>query len=575
MDFLLFWADTQWLYRCVVFGGLGLLTAQTIWFSWQNTKNGYERTKSHTGYFFCSEWFFLFLIGLFIFASRWPGLFYPVSFNPDEDQFVAAARALIADPLFFRSAETASSGPLNIYPLWIAGLAGKLPTLFSGRLIGLFMIYISLTALYFAGKAFVSEIWARVITLTIATFWGFTNFWDFVHYTSEHPPVMFFSVAWAFAAWAISTKPQTISKRMWLAIVSVMILSAVPFAKLQATPLALLSSFLLIVGIGSLAGSFDERFKRILIIGVAGCIIPLLLMAGFWSNGVFPYFWNSYILNALAYQASGYSIPFWKMMLMILFADGAMRPIDFLWFAGSCVAFFCLCLLLFIVKFRETSSKGAYFSFTLSFLLLAATIWTVTSPQRNYPHYLLFLPIPIGLTLQAMLGAIGNIKTLQTHQPLLVVISFVILLGPMIFWRAEISPNHWAGSTRSWYFQTPDKISQKILEAAAGGNNRLCVWGYAPAYYTQTGLIQATRLSISSPQFNDNNLQAFFRKTYLEDLTHSKPIVFVDAVAKDQSVVMTDKEKCGHEQVPEIQDFVQRNYNLFTEIDGVRIYRWK
>lgn len=575
MDSLLFWADIPALYRCVVFGTLALLITQTVFLAYTHTQNNHPLAQTKRNYFLHSQWGFLLLIGLFVFTSRWPGLFYPHGFNPDEDQFVAAARALVADPLFFRSTETASSGPLNIYPLWLAGLSGELPTLFSGRLIGLFMIWISLTGLYFSGKAFTSEISARIGTLTIVTFWGFTNFWDFVHYTSEHPPVMLLSTAWAFAAWAIFQSHQTISKRMGQAICSIMILSVVPFAKLQATPLAFLSSGLLLIGIGSLAGSLFDRCKRILIVGATGVILPLFIMGIFWWNDVFLYFWNSYILNAIAYKTEGSSEPFWKTLFMILFADGAMRPIDFLLLLGSCIVFSLLLIILLAVKIYETISKRQYFAFAFTCLLLAGAIWTVISPQRNYPHYLLFLLIPVGLTLQSMLGVIENIKIIQRHPLWTTCISLLILLSPMIFWRIEISPNHWAGSTKNWHRQPPNKIAKKILEAADGGNNRLCVWGYTPTYYTQTGLIQATRLSVSSPQFNNNELQNFFRTTYLEDLNQTQPSVFVDAVAIDQSLVMTEKEKHGHEQIPEIKDFVQTNYTLFAEIDGIRIYRRK
>jgi hypothetical protein len=38
--------------------------------------------------------------------------------------------------------------------------------------------------------------------------------------------------------------------------------------------------------------------------------------------------------------------------------------------------------------------------------------------------------------------------------------------------------------------------------------------------------------------------------------------------------MMTKREEHGHEQIPEIRDFVAANYTLFEEIDGVRIYKW-
>ena len=140
-DSLIYWSDSMWLYHAVCFGSLALLVAFVIWPE-ASGKSGRLGTAS-----------FLFVLCIFVVAARWPGLFYPRGFNPDEDQLVAAARALVLDPVFFRAAEAGSSGPLNVYPLLASLLAGTSPTLFSARLVGLGIICIALVALYFAGRA--------------------------------------------------------------------------------------------------------------------------------------------------------------------------------------------------------------------------------------------------------------------------------------------------------------------------------------------------------------------------------------------------------------------------------------
>ena len=101
------------------------------------------------------------------------------------------------------------------------------------------------------------------------------------------------------------------------------------------------------------------------------------------------------------------------------------------------------------------------------------------------------------------------------------------------------------------------------------------MWGYNPDYHSETRLNQSTRLNISTAQFNANNLQPFFRRTYLEDLQKNKPEIFVDATARNQFPALNDPEKYRHEVIPEIRDFVAANYTLFEEIDGVRIYKWR
>lgn len=101
----------------------------------------------------------------------------------------------------------------------------------------------------------------------------------------------------------------------------------------------------------------------------------------------------------------------------------------------------------------------------------------------------------------------------------------------MIFARLQ-SPNSRAGLAQKWSSKQPGVIAQSIFEAS-GGEGRLCVWGYNPTYYSETGLVQATRLSTSRALFNDNALRSFFLGSYLEDLRRNRPKVFVYAVAPE------------------------------------------
>ena len=149
VDSWIYWSDSVLLYRVVCFGLMALAAGLVVW----------PEVSGRSGRLGAA--FFLLALCMFVFAARWPGLFYPKGFNPDEDQLVAAARALVLDPVFFRAAEAGSSGPLNVYPLLASLLAGAWPTLFSARLVGVGMICVALVAVYFAGRAVFSESVAR------------------------------------------------------------------------------------------------------------------------------------------------------------------------------------------------------------------------------------------------------------------------------------------------------------------------------------------------------------------------------------------------------------------------------
>ena len=264
-----------------------------------------------------------------------------------------------------------------------------------------------------------------------------------------------------------------------------------------------------------------------------------------------------------------------KMLGMILFAKPPMRPDDFLWFSGGWLVLAAGGIFGLLWVRNKSAPWRAWGFLIYALLLLGLAVWTVTAPQRNYPHYLLFLPVAMGLVAMAFVGVLAGKVSMKLigWRISAMVLLMVIGIGPMAFARWQ-SPNSWAGLAEKWSAEKPGGIAQKILQAS-GGEGRLCVWGYNPTYYSETGLVQATHLSTSSALFNDNALRPFFLGSYLEDLRRNRPEVFVDAVAPEKFVMMTKREEHGHEVVPEVRDFVASNYELLDEIEGVRIYRWK
>ena len=564
LDSLLYWSDSEVLYRVVSFGLLALLAILVIRPAAMN-KAGRLGAP-----------FFVLVLCAFVVLARWPGLFYPRGFNPDEDQLVAAARALVLDPVFFRAAEAGSSGPLNVYPLLTSLVAGAWPTLFSARLVGVGVICVALVAVYFAGRAVFSEPVARFGAVLPGVFFGLTNFWDFTHYTSEHVPMALLAVGWALSAWAVFREGLPFQRRVIIACFAACAFSMVPFAKLQASLAAVGAAAILVVGIFVQGGSLRERLAGVGIVCAAGLVIPVGLVGFFAANGALEYFWMSYIQNALAYQGSGYrGVSAMKMLGMILFAKPPMRPDDFLWFSLGWVILVLMGALALAGARRRTAPWRSWAFLAYALVLIGLAFLTVTSPQRNYPHYLLFLPVVMGLVVMALLGVLGG--KLGSTRPITRALAMGVILligvGPMVIARFQ-SPNSWAGLAEKWAAEKPGAIGRKILEAS-GGEGRLCVWGYNPTYYSETGMVQATRLSTSGALFNENSLKPFFLRTYIDDLQRNRPLVFVDAVAPDQFVMMTKREEHGHEVIPEIRDFVAANYTLFEEIDGVRIYKWK
>ena len=569
MERLLYWSDCRTLYFIVAYGGaLGLFTLAS-WPAISGKRNvPIIRTVCYLG-----------LVYLWIFLTRWPSLFHFVGFSIDEDQFLSAARTLIDDPVFFRSTEAGSSGPLNIYPLLLPIAVGQIPTLFSGRVVGLLMIFGSMTMLHLYLRMFLSESLTRVLILFTAVFFGLTSFWDFLHYTSELTPAFIVSVGVVLVARAIIVTPQSKASWMFYSATAAAVLSLVPFAKLQATYLALGIGFILLIAtVLQKQFGWHERLKCLFMIIIGSMFFPTLLVAGMIHYGVFNYFVKSYIMNSLAYVESGHAMSWINLLMRIIGKAPEFQVLLYGWGAAVTVTGFGI---IMVPGAKLPTKLMAGFVFAAALLLLVG--YTIAAPKRDWPHYLMFSPIVLAIFLGTIVGGLedrlNSASCLPTIRKKTELLLCLLLLGfcclPFLGYRL-VFPNPFLGTAKIWNDLQKEPFSpigKSIVKAANGTNRKLAVWGYNPNYYTETGLKQATRLSISSAQFNDNSLKDFFRQTYLEDLQRNLPGVFVDATAANQFPALNDPERFRHEIVPGISNFVDENYELMENIEGVRIYR--
>lgn len=152
----------------------------------------------------------------------------------------------------------------------------------------------------------------------------------------------------------------------------------------------------------------------------------------------------------------------------------------------------------------------------VALLLLVITFYTMVSPKRGWPHYLLFASLPMAFMLAVAAGAAAARWTgIASVKLAICILILAVGVVPLTVWRVY-HPNPWVGNARAWHhrLQAPfTSVGLVIAQASQGTNGFLAVWGYNPNYNVETGLKQSTRLSISSPQFNENSMQEFFRAT--------------------------------------------------------------
>jgi hypothetical protein len=183
-----------------------------------------------------SEPVFLAWTGLAILAGRWPVLLAP-SINSDEDQFIAAAMTLVKDPSFWRSVDTGTSGPLNIIPLTIPKLLNIRIDYASARVIGLFLVILSVIFFYYSLKYLYDNRVARIATIPVVLFFSLALHSNFVRYSSEHFPIAILSAALWMTCYVYT---REFSDRM--VFISGAVIGMMPYAKMQGLPVALSNS---------------------------------------------------------------------------------------------------------------------------------------------------------------------------------------------------------------------------------------------------------------------------------------------------------------------------------------------
>src|SRR5262249_4087409 len=101
--------------------------------------------------------------------------------SPDEAEVVAYARKLAFDPVFYRSVDAGSSGPLNLYVPPLPAWFGAPITYVSARLTGAVLMFGLIACLYVCCAEFLGRRGARLAMLPLLGVVVLGSNYDFVH----------------------------------------------------------------------------------------------------------------------------------------------------------------------------------------------------------------------------------------------------------------------------------------------------------------------------------------------------------------------------------------------------------
>ena len=529
---------------------------------------------------------FALLLLLFLFAWRWPFLFCASEYNPDESQFIAGALALTRDPVFWRSVDGVTSGPLDFYALLPLHWLGLPLDFFGARLTALILTWALLLLLHRAFRRQVSSGVAQLAVLPAAVFFATAIAPDFVHYSSELTPLALLALA---VCWI---------ERFPLA--AAFVAGCLPWAKLQASPLAVV-----LVGwqlwqewrAGPAGTRNWRRLGALAASAAAPAVITLLLVA---ATGQFGHFYRRFILQNVAYVQGG--MPFGKVLSELnrfasesgLFFPWLFSALLFLGVLGvvhlrqraetppqlwrdlsrharergliigwiGAVLLFLLGAGAIYVKRRQVLPA----LFWLGGLLTAVALFCIAAPARSSLHYLLFLTVPLTYwsgTLLCDLWARGAARLVLAG---LALIFALVPLQQRIKGPIPTMVGHLVQHWRQPYTPLGEVLRHWHYPGA-----RLALWGWMSYAYVEGGLPQATQDTVSQWCILDVPQREYYRATFLADLQRTQPEVFVDAVGPGAPFFFVRATQ-AHEIYPELAAYVRQHYRLVVDLQHARVY---
>ena len=514
---------------------------------------------------FWPRWLFITLVFVAFLAFRWPLFFVSEELNPDESQLLAGGITLQSDPIYWRSVDGTTHGPLDAYPLLAARLVGLPINYSTARVIGSLMLIAAVLSIYFALAGYYGEALGRIGCLPAFCFFAFNTFWDFVHYSSEHVPLFMLAIGAMLLSLGL-TEPSRKKSFSWRWFGAGVVLGGVPLAKLQGAPIA---AGLLLVGslIDLCTGGINlsGRFRRLGILIVAAAAVPVFFVLVTLCAGQGEHAWRSYIVQNLRYTGDPH---FTHIEMLRHFWEYASVGTGFYPFAVGSAAFIAATLLR-----TPAFPKAALRLLTLSGIFLAASLVAVLAPGRQYAHYLILLIIPATLFCAYLFASWWQESAQnKTSTPIL---RWVLLMGFMgsLVWpqvQSRYSQAHPYLGKLAAYARAPlPSVAQEILRYAHPGES-LGQWGWMCRYYVLTGMRQATRIAHTIQEIQYTPQIEYYRARYLADLKRNQPPVFIDTVGPGNFVFQN--RDAAHEMLPDLRDYISQYYRLVADIDGTRIY---
>jgi hypothetical protein len=547
---------------------LGLLLAWCVW-----------RVFRPRGSFLEHPVLFFLVAGGALLALRWPMITWDYQFNPDESQMLAQGMRYLSHPIPWRDVDGTTSGPLNSMLLSLMMICGAPASWETARLVLWASGCLTLMFLYLTLRCFGTRAEAQLALLPTIFFYGLASLPDFFHYSSETLSTLLLSICFYLLAREWTADKPGILRLFLLGFIA----GSVPFAKLQAAPLAL---FAVAVGLGQLGYRHRENWRdwrkwwrEALALLAGGAVVPCVLLGLVAANGALKDFWISYILASAQYTKEPFKARLVGEQKLFLSVSDATP-----YLLGMVVTLLLLLCAGTTKKVKLASRLYWPMLAVLAYLLL--TIASLVISGKGNWHYLILLVPPVGL-LHGLALIVGGTKlnsggesapavprkarTKVAGQPAASGTTMVFLIWLLVFFVFVVGIQCcrlplYLGNVRFYASnQVGNSFMSQFAKQVARPGENLSVWGWMPMFNVQSGLAPGTRDAIGHYVVTAGPYQGYFRNRYLKDLEKSRPVIFIDAVAKGAFIPnWTDDDK--HESFPELAAFIAENYTLCMNV---------
>ncbi|MES1195287.1 MAG: hypothetical protein ABUL65_05280, partial [Opitutus sp.] len=302
-------------------------------------------------------------------------LFCASEYNPDESQFIAGAMALARDPVFWRSVDGVTSGPLDFYALLPLHWLGLPLDYFGARFTALILTWLALWFVYRVVRAETPAAVARWGIIPGAAFFAAASAPDFIHYSSELTPIALL----ALAVYLGGRAP----------LAAVFVAGCLPWAKLQAAPLAVVIVGWELWQVWKTRREPRSPWRRAGALVASAAAPTFAVLALVVAFGQWEHFFRRFILQNIAYVARGYPANV-VAADMLRFARESGHFLPWLWAMVIFLGLGGAACLWWRVRLPARSWFAVF--------LFAAAVACIATPARASLHYLFFLLVP------AMLG---------------------------------------------------------------------------------------------------------------------------------------------------------------------------